>query len=714
MYAEILSRRGNCLQCQIYSGRTQSESRRTQQLPSPEPIASPSMVGAVFSPPPQPKQVIPDVVPMRRGRPAANAPERVAKPSPSPMRVTGSDPFAALDANSNPAAVDDISNRFPSLDQFSLLHDGGKFDFDSTSPTKTSQPRDLGQRVTAKLADDAFAMPAQSKTPVPATLKSPITVVSRAQKIISSNPELQAAASAPSVVYQPTPTRPSTNSYVSQGTMTSPPPSGITQPVPYNPSPVYRFPADHNRSSSVPRNQDPAATRTAFLRPENPPLSHPLSRNTSFESQPLHAKHTSVSSRPSLEGSRPSSDALDPVARTKSSNSRLRPSSTYLESNLDFLREKEKEASGRPSLSDKRPSYLKNEDAVTDQSSEEDTNIESNVDFLRTMDKTDTSKKNRRKSSSGSGNKSKRSSLPSMSLSGTKNLLAGRFGDAFKRFEHNTSAPPGPRTPSPLQDMARRDLTPIAGSEATDGRSDDGNILEDADNLAPEQRRELERRRLSMEEKRVANAAAEYRKRVADRGPTAPKSIGGISRAASIQNKVQSLLEENQGPSPKKTAEGYGRFTETLPSPQPSQFEPASNPYAKQPGNLTRSKPPSTSAVHARTFPTAQPDLSYASSRPRPRTPVTAPATVSKTGGPRPSAPPKPMHLNSMQTGPQNSPERNTGLPQRRVEARPDMTAAEREEYLVDFSKRFPSLAGIEMVERDIERDDRGLRTRDI
>ncbi|RAL64987.1 hypothetical protein DID88_001577 [Monilinia fructigena] len=86
-------------------------------------------------------------------------------------------------------------------------------------------------------------------------------------------------------------------------------------------------------------------------------------------------------------------------------------------------------------------------------------------------------------------------------------------------------------------------LTPIAGSEATDGRSDDGKM---DDNMTPEQRREVERRKLSIEEKRVADAAAEYRKRLADRdGAPAPKSIGGVTRAASIQHKVKSLLDEN-------------------------------------------------------------------------------------------------------------------------------------------------------------------------
>jgi AP2-associated kinase len=424
-----------------------------------------------------------------------------------------------------------------------------------------------------------------------------------------------------------------------------------------------------------------------------------------------------------------------------------------LESNIDFLREKE--AQGRPSLSDKRPSFIKPSDSVVlDPDSDEETNIESNVDFLRTMEDTEASKKDRRRSSGPTG-KSKRSSLPSMSLSGTKNLLAGKFGDAFKRFENNATAPPGPRTPSPLNDMERRDLTPIAGSEATDGRSDDGNILEDMDSMAPEQRREIERRRLSMEEKRVANAAAEYRKRLAERGPTAPKSIGGVSRAASIQNKVKTLLDENQGPSPiKKTAEGYGHYTDARPSPpaQASRFEQSAsasasaNPYAKP--TIVR-KPfvqglgVGAGIVHARTAPPMQNtnndhNLNFANPRslnPNPLRlsqsqshPISSPATVSKTGGPRPNAPPKPMHLNSINTGPglqnSSSPPKGMGIgmvmQRGRGEMRQDMTPKEKEDYIADFSKRFPSLSGIEMVEREIElgtgerERERGLRSKEV
>jgi AP2-associated kinase len=385
---------------------------------------------------------------------------------------------------------------------------------------------------------------------------------------------------------------------------------------------------------------------------------------------------------------------------------------------MDYLREKE--TSGRPSLTlDKRPSYSK-DTAVLEPGSDDETNIESNVDFLRTMEEQDLAKKDKRRSS-GADKKGKRSSLPSMTLSGTKNLLAGKFGDAFKRFEHSASTPPGPRTPSPLQDLERRDLTPIAGSEATDGRSDDGNVLEDMDNMPPEQRRELERRRLSMEEKRVADAAAEYRRRLADRGAgPAPRSIGGVSRAASIQNKVKSLLDENAQSSPvKKTAEGYGRFTDAPIDPPARQFDPQSaNPYAKP---MVLRKPIVPSAVHSRSVP-PQNEIDY--SKPRAQPPISSPATISKTGGPRPNAPPKPMHLNSISTGPrshetQNSPPKPSSLPSRSLQARSDMTPQEKEDYIADFSKRFPSLSGIEMVEREIGGTDgvkheRGLRSREV
>jgi AP2-associated kinase len=644
---------------------------------------------------------------MRRGRPTTTPQSHVSKPSPSPLRGINGDPFAALDSNV-PASVatDDVAARFPSLDQFSLLHDhGAKFEFDSTSTVTASKPKDLNQRVTEKLADDAFVTP------------PPASGMSRAQKIISSSPALQEAVFVPSAVQQPTPNRPK---MVSEGTMTSPvePPS---DPIlrKYTPSPIHRFShSDHHRSSSLPRNQGLASSGNRNLRPDDTYLSRDstLPVNRSFQSQPIsHTRHAS-SSRPSLEGGRPSIDFLDPVARTQPVDARPRPVTTYLESNMDYLRERESTAS-RPGFLSRQKSCDPNstEAAVVDESNaEEESNIESNVDFLRTMEDQEAARRKDRRTSSGN-KQAKRSSLPS--LSGTKTLLAGKFGDAFKRFENNTSTP---RTPSP-QALDRRELTPIAGSEATDGRSDDGQVFEETDDMPPEMRRELERRRLSMEEKRVADAAAEYRKRLADRDASgAPKPIGGITKAASIQQKVKTLLDENQKPSPtKKTAEGYGRYTDGVPLTQARTFEdkPA-NPYpkpaiARKPVMAVGSAgPPPNPRPH--TIPN---ESSAPFSKPRapiatipPAAPISASTSLphrSTTVSTRPSAPPKPTHLNSIPTGPSagghtlssSPPKPSATITSRRIEPRPDMTPAEKEDYIADFSKRFPSLSGIEMVE---------------
>jgi AP2-associated kinase len=80
------------------------------------------------------------------------------------------------------------------------------------------------------------------------------------------------------------------------------------------------------------------------------------------------------------------------------------------------------------------------------------------------------------------------------------------------------------------------------------------------------------------------------------------------------------------------------------------------------------------------------------------------------------------MHLNSISTGPGSRPDLHSTSPPKpsggvaRPVARPDMSAKEKEDYIADFSKRFPSLSGIEMVERSIEvpREERGLRTKEV
>ncbi|KAK8019261.1 hypothetical protein PG990_004399 [Apiospora arundinis] len=731
----------------IYATRPQSESSKADgPVPDPGGKRTP-VVGAVFAPPPPQQQVIPEVAPMRRGRPpvASNQPppQQAPKPSPSPLRVTSGDPFAALDANAGkPADVDEIAARFPSLDQFSLLHDkGSKFDFDS--PTSPPGPKAFEQQVAQKLAEDAFAKPAVA-TAISGTTQSrvksmaagneldrtssplgsfnkpaaappkPAGQMSRASAIINNNPELQAIASPPLPATQPPSTRPN---MVSTGTMTSTPPQGPVRDYP----PIYRFPSsDDARSSSVPR---PSGTPVSSqnLRADTG-SSRPIAtqRIPSFQSQALHGRQPS-SSRPSLEGGRPSADFMEPLSKTNSLVGRPRPASTYLESNLDYLREKE--TAPKPMRSPGLPSMQFENRPSPSLEPQEDATIESNVDFLRSLEESEKMKKDK-----ASKHGKRNSSLGS--LSGTKNIFAGKFGDAFKRFEAKDSSFQPTRTPSPLRESERRDLnmplTPIAGSEATDGRSDDGRMLGDQEELTPEQRRELEAQALAEEERRVEAAAAEYRQRMAARemggsgaaSAPLPKSIGG-----------RNLLEESQKVAPpQRTAEGYGRFTDAqqttprdkaLPDlpPKPSNIAAGgrSAPPAKP---VTSSSDAMARARNANSVPTsAGSDSPSSSSVARPLVPTST----------KPSAPPKPTHLNKIPTG---SGRRSPTKPNRPVpssSARPnapssaeeqligldmpgqpglDMTPQEKDDYMRDFAKRYPSLGAIEMVERDLGAED--------
>ncbi|KAI0115198.1 hypothetical protein F4814DRAFT_311191 [Daldinia grandis] len=730
----------------IYSGQAQSETRRSENpaAAGKDSRGTPG-IGAVYSPPQQPQtQALPDITPMRRGRPtvsAQSAPKQAAKPSPSPARITSGDPFAALDSKTGPGTgADELSSRFPTLDQFSILHDqGSKFDFDS--PTSPADPqKHVTQRVTDHLADGAFIRPqatvgtaptdqrqstdlsrvksvtavteSRKASPPPGSVNKPGSApprqpseMSRASAIISSNPELQAISSPPPQTPQDILSRPS---MISTGTMTStPPPEKQTREYP----PIHRFPpAEQNRPASLPRQQEPISTGQ-----KRPDISYalrptPTPRIDSIQPSPAHARHSS-SSRPSLESGRPSAEQLEPLSKASVTGGRPRPVSTYLESDMDYLRERE--AAPRPLRS---PSYSPNLLGNTSSprlEPQDETAIESNVDFLRSMEDSDTKKKDK-----VIKQHTKRSSLTS--LSGTKNILAGRFGDAFKRFETTPSASgSGARTPSPLKDMERHDLTPIAGSEATDGRSDDGHLGEPE--MTPEMRRELELQALAEEERRVEAAAAEYKQRMAardDGGPSGllPKSIGGVSRAVSIQNRVQNLLDESQKSSQQvqRTASGYGKFSDAaaakgrvekqVPEVPPKNFTGGR-------GGTTPLKPVSTSTeAAAATRSRAQPD---------PSSPV------------KPTLPPKPTHLNKLPTGnararspPKSAPTQRPPGPEHRsssehlagvgLPGRPilDMSFKEKEDYIQDFAKRFPSLSSIEMVERDLdaEAENRGRR----
>ncbi|KAK8090244.1 NAK protein kinase [Apiospora hydei] len=645
----------------IYATRPQAESSKPNgPLPDPGGKHTP-VVGAVFSPPPQQQQIIPEVAPMRRGRlPAATnqpPPQPAAKPSPSPLRVTSGDPFAALDANTaaaKPGDVDEIAARFPSLDQFSLLHDqGSKFDFDS--PTSPAGPKGFEQQVSQKLADDAFAKPAA----VPASSGA---TQSRVKSMAAAN-ELD---------------------------RTSSPLGSSSKPAAAPPKPAGQM----SRASAIINNN-----------PELQAIASPPLPATQSPSRPNMG--------PSLEGGRPSADFMEPLSKTNSLVGRPRPASTYLESNLDYLREKE--TAPKPMRSPGLPSMQFENKPSPSLEPQDDATIESNVDFLRSMEEADNRKKEK-----ASKHGKRNSSLGSLS---GKNIFAGKFGDAFKRFEAKDSSFQPARTPSPLRDAEQHDLnmplTPIAGSEATDGRSDDGRMLGDQEELTPEQRRDLEAQALAEEERRVEAAAAEYRQRMAARemggsgaaSAPLPKSIGGVSRAVSIQNRVQNLLEESQKVAPpQRTAEGYGRFTDTQQAAARDKTHPDLPP-----------KPASISTTGGRAAPPAKPvtSSSDAMARRQPTGTAGSESPASSSAAParplvpthtKPSAPPKPSHLNKLPTG--SSGRKSPSKPRPNVSSADliDMTPQEKDDYMQDFSKRFPSLGAIEMVERDIGDDAGGRR----
>ncbi|KAK3375048.1 hypothetical protein B0H63DRAFT_399549 [Podospora didyma] len=740
----------------IYSEASQTEPR-VHARPLPSDQKSPPVVGAVFSPPTAKQQSIPEVERMRRGRlpVASQSAAHPARPNPSPHKVTNGDPFAALDSKPAVPDGDELSARFPTLDQFSLLHDhGSKFDFDNSSSQPSQQPvKDLSQRVAERLADEAFQTkpkpkpsPSPSPVPPPAAQRqsadlnraNPYSATSETQKvspplkpayappkqaemsrasaIISNIPELKAISSqASQPLYQPTPNN-NKPVMVSTGTMTSTPPPERPSSSQYQ---AYRFPAnERERASSIPRQPDTGPPSLA--RVEEPSATRPgnaVPRSPMFQgqSQPAHIRQPS-SSRPSLEGGRPSADLLEPLGRPKSQAvSRSRPVSTHLESNTDYLRERG--APPKPLVSSGHPSprYSMEKDLPPPPEPEEETNIESNVEFLRSMEESDPRKKDR------SHKHGKRSSLTSLGA-GTKSIIAGKFNGAFKRFETNSTGPPVPRTPSPLKDLERRDLTPIAGSEATDGRSDDGQVREE--DMTPEMRREQEARMLAQEEARVAAAQAEHRQRVAQRGATGPtplpKSIGGVSRAVSIQNKVQSLLGESNRSSTNAvhTAQGYGQYTDAA-GPRPS----GSGSDGRPP--LIPRKSISTAAAQPSAAPRASVDGLQRGPPSGNSVDPLGLRTVSSAGAGRPMAPPKPTHLNrnpasgslpSMGTRPASPPKQSSiNAPKLRTTDRdvlvavelPDqsalqMTAAQKDDYIRDFQKRFPSLTSIEMVERDL------------
>ena len=655
----------------IYAHRTQSEARRNETLPQPEP---PMSVGLSKEAPKQQVQSLPDIAPMRRGRPTAPGQQQSsasAKPSPSPAPARG-DPFAALDSKNydiRAGAVDELSKKFPSLEEFSITQDKGAF---SPPPRTDSKPKgDLNERMTNALADAVFSQgqpPAQAQLKAKADIHKSQSVAQMEQaKVSPTKPtsvkdRVREVSKQSPLVHQPTPVRPATGSkYTSTGVGASPPGSATKSKFPEISSrPIWKVPGQQHRSSSQPRASEDAQASARALMPSLPPSQRPalldVHRSKSQTAQ-FNAAKSPTSSRPSLEGHRPSQMDLGEsnLSRAKSAQSRTRPSSAYVSSNLDYLRDQEM-ARKRPSMEGRRHSRQASQGPGTPLGDE--SNIEDDMDYLRHSESNEG-----RPTRKGSGHK-KRSSLGAIQ-SGAKNIFAGRFGDAFKRFENNATEE-GPQTPEPRnEDLEPPLLSPIEGSQPTPSKhSDAGSAIDETEDLPADVRRELERQRLGAEEKRVAEAAAQYRAKVGGQGTgTSNSGGGGPSRASTIQKRVQSLLDEGrQEPAQsKRTAEGYGRYTdepaesspEAMPmSPPQTQQKTQAPPVArkppapmelqsKNPYPKTRQQPsgpqPTSPAMHSGTA-SAPPQQFPASSG------SAAPAQQARVVS-RPSVPPKSQAL---------------------------------------------------------------------
>ncbi|KAL8935576.1 MAG: hypothetical protein Q9216_005357 [Gyalolechia sp. 2 TL-2023] len=650
----------------IYTGRTRSEARRDQRLPPAEPsVATPPPVGASKSHLVEETLTVPDIVPMRRGRPTkAESDPRTPKPSPSPLRVTDGDPFSALDTAQTleaSQALDEIASKYPSLDDFPLLHESGdKFSFDKKPAVPPQPSRDISQRVTNALADEAFARPARPPYSVVESRPGDLTTAPGPLK--EGQVKAGDGALASSASEQPLPARElqSRSKMVSTGTMTSPESTLPSNAQSSNRQSMLRFPVPQNRSSSQPRASDASLEAAALLRADPIAKRRPglLDHRSKSQIGTLGAMQATDSTVSPLEKQDSMTTDLN---RSRSANSRIRPSSLQIEPKRRSLRSRAHsrellQGEGTQSLLGTGPLST----AITGSSDDgqDATKISSDVEFLKAMEEEDPSKRKEKRLSSGSKH-IKRASMPSISLSGTRNLLAGRFGEAFRRFEANTTDadPPSPAL-SPDQDGPN--LTPIAGSEATESRSDDGHPYEEIESMPPEVRRELERQRLSQEEKRVADAGAAYRQRLAEggEGPINP-------RAASIQSKVKTLLDESGrgSPSPTKKPEGYGRFTDPSSSqlsgrvPSPS---PLNNGSSQRRNTPTFRVPPRADSIPdnrstaprppAANSPSSRP-AAVASSNTTTRTSISSISTSAPLA-PRPSAPPKP---HSLRTGIQSS-----------------------------------------------------------
>lgn len=185
-------------------------------------------------------------------------------------------------------------------------------------------------------------------------------------------------------------------------------------------------------------------------------------------------------------------------------------------------------------------------------------------------------------------------------------------------------------------------------------------------------------------------------------------SAGGPSKASTIQDRVKNLLQDSQSTSPQRTASGYGRFTE-------KEGEGREKPsVGKKPVALPQGAP-----VQELTYGRVRNPQQPGDRPPTSGSTTASPGVGRQPTGQRPTAPPKPKAL---RTGGQGD---DGGLPP--LASKPSALAgrpiqegaptggysdggelgnvalnADADEWEARFTKRFPSLSGLEMVETEV------------
>lgn len=403
---------------------------------------------------------------------------------------------------------------------------------------------------------------------------------------------------------------------------------------------------------------------------------------------------------------RPSTlDVKEPAARSRSAVGKARPISVQSGARYDLPQES---SATRSSLDYQRyeggaplRSVRTDLDRDYDQA-----NISSNMDYLRAKEEEESNRKREKRSSSGAKH-SKRSSLSTLSFSGGKTLFAGRFGDAFRRFESSNQDKPG--TPPVEDELSQQSITaesPTSPSENFSPYHDDPMDDLERDDVSPEMRRELERRRLSQEEKRVANAAAEYRRRVAEDG--SGRAGGDGLRSQVIQNRVQSLLAggDNQKPSVPKTATGYGKYTDT------GALQAKQGVQSTSTGPLPASRTAGPAYNNRETTAIPPPDRSQGASAPAGIPQAAVNSAAARPAPSRPAAPPKPKNL---RVGVQDTSRPGSSTASARSPSfQQSPGGGSVDDWEARFSQRFPSLSGMEMeTEIEVAKYPK-LRTREV